>query len=234
MIHDFINRRLLIILFLILICIFSACNKDKSLTYCLKTNVEAKEDGGTMNNNSIKEIFSENKKFALVNDGEEKEVSISDIPGIFAPNDPYMKIWNFAIMDLDGDGIEELLLEIYGVSRDMGGYVVFRKENNKVSAYKSTNYRTFWFLKEDGTYTYSEGTGANDGYAKVVCFNENGYEEDKYTYLIDDHQGKIEYIVDHKSVTEEEFKNATVIQNSKKDIVWHEFSIENIGLFVNE
>ncbi len=235
MIRKYTYKLWLIILLIISTCVFLACNKDDSLSYFSETiDTEAKGNGGAMNNNSIKQIFTENTKFLLVCDGEEKELSISDIPDIFIPNDPYMKVWNFAIVDLDGDGIEEIMLELYGVSRDMGGYIIFHKENEKVLAYKSTNYRTFWFLKEDGTYTYSSWAGNNDGYAKVLGFDETGYYEDKYTYVIDNHEGGFEYVVDHKGVTEEDFKKAVAIQNNKKDIIWHEFNNENIALYVKQ
>ena len=80
MIRKYTYKLWLIILLIISTCVFLACNKDESLSYFSETiDTEAKGNGGAMNYNSIKQIITENTKFLLVCDGEEKELSISDI-----------------------------------------------------------------------------------------------------------------------------------------------------------
>ena len=69
---------------------------------------------------------------------------------MFSPNSEYAKIDRFSIVDLDGDGESEAVLQVIDVAGDMGGFLVLHREDGKVRGYPRS-YREFESLKTDGT-----------------------------------------------------------------------------------
>ena len=47
-------------------------------------------------------------------------MAITDVPALFDEYDPLMKIWEFSVVDLNGDGEDEVILFVVGVAGDMG------------------------------------------------------------------------------------------------------------------
>ena len=72
-------------------------------------------------------------------DGENAPASleISQVPALFSPDSSYAAVSWFAILDLDGDGTEEAVLQITDVASDMGGYLVLRCQDKTVQGYPS-------------------------------------------------------------------------------------------------
>ena len=105
--------------------------------------------------------------------------AISQVPALFSPDSDYAHIYQFAVLDLDGDGGSEVVLEISAVASDMGGYLVLRQVGGTVYGYPS-GWRTFWYLKADGTFVYSYQAGNEDGAASVRFTGTSMELEDVY------------------------------------------------------
>lgn len=104
-------------------------------------------------------------------------MSVSEVPALFSPYSAYAQLYQFAVLDLDGDGAEEVVLQTSDVANDMGGYLILRQEHGAVCGYPS-GWRTFWSLKTDGTFVYSHPAGSEEGTA-AVRFTGTGMELDK-------------------------------------------------------
>ena len=69
--------------------------------------------------------------YYAANDGSDfASVNIADIPSLFNPDDAYMAIQNYAMIDLDGDGSEEAVVFVCGVTGDTGGYLVLHSSDD--------------------------------------------------------------------------------------------------------
>lgn len=158
--------------------------------------------------------------------GEEElfSVNIADVPRLFESSDPYLKVNSFAVVDLDHDGEEEVILFVISAGNE--GRVILRRWGNMVYAYV-VDYRSMWELKTDGSYEYNMGN-VNDGFARITDFTESGFEEDRYTYETGPIEGADTFVVDHKVVSENELKKAFILEHGKKKAVWLDFNEESI------
>lgn len=169
--------------------------------------------------------------FFYVSEEEAGQKKISQVPALFDPYDEYMKIWEFALADLDGDGKKEVIIHVSGAAGDMGGSLILHQQGNQVYGYKIGS-RELTALKEDGTYSYSDPTGfVESGICSITAFNKTGYTVDKTTYSRGTYEGWDSFVVNHQPATEEEFLAADSEQNKKPDAAWYEFTDENIRRF---
>lgn len=153
----------------------------------------------------------------------------SQIPAIFSPYSDYACIYQFAVLDLDGDGGVEVVLQITDVANDMGGYLVLHQAGGKIYGYPS-NWRTFWNLKADGTFTYSYPAGIEEGVASVR-FAEAGMELEKHICGQGNQFESDIFLVDGTSVSQEVYENAWDVQRQKPDAVWYLWNESNIRAF---
>ena len=150
---------------------------------------------------------------------------IDDVPALFDPYDTYMKIWSFAVQDLDGDGNAEVILSVFGAAGDTGGYLILHQMDDKVYGY-TANHRALENLKTEGTYGYSDPTGVVEGgICAIADFTETGYTIDKITYGHGTYEGWDTFVVNHQPATEEEYLAAENRQAEKPDAVWYEFHL---------
>lgn len=84
-------------------------------------------DQDTNAKNIIEAVLLGDAQFLYVSDGNTEAIGITDIPPLFDADDPYMKIWNFSVVDLDRDGEEEVILFVIGVAGDMGGKMILHQ-----------------------------------------------------------------------------------------------------------
>lgn len=166
-------------------------------------------------------------------DGEERAIRLTDFPALFhEEGDPYFKIWCFYVVDLEGDGVKEVIFQCYGVSAESGGRVILHQIGDKIYAYVA-GWRTMWELYQDGSYFYSSWVPTNDGYARITEFTESGYVEDKYTYATGTYEGADSFVVDHEPVLEGDYLKATMIQRSKARINGCPFRKEYLKLITD-
>jgi len=137
------------------------------------------------------------------------------------------KLKQFTVIDMDGDGIPEVVLELT-VGNYVEFYEVLHYKNDKVYGYIQV-LRGFGNLKTDGTVHYSN-SAFNNGYRKL-SFETNACED----YILGYHNTERDndvvtrtYFIDNKPVTEESYNAFVKEQDEKNDAVWYEFSEENI------
>lgn len=177
---------------------------------------------------SFQDILQGEAKFFYVSDNGVEPMDISGVPALFAPYDSYMKIWNFTVVDLDGDENAEAVLSVYGVAGDTGGYLILHQMDGSFYGYV-TGYRTFMLPKTDGTYEYSDLTGMVEGGICVITgFTETGFSLDKITYGSGTWAEWDTYVVDHQPATEEAYWQAMDQQTAKPDLIWYAFDSETI------
>lgn len=164
----------------------------------------------------------------LYGDGSDQPTPtfLPDIPLAFSPYSSYAAVTEFAVLDLDGDGSQEVVLQVTDVANDMGGYVILRQEGDEIYGYPS-HWRTFWDLKTDGTFTYSSLSGTEEGVASVH-FAEEGFTMEPLIRCELDAENTA-YEVEHQPVSETEYEAALEEQAQKQDTVWHELNEANIS-----
>ena len=190
-------------------------------------------DSGAVDPNASGPDFSDvlngNADFLFISEGPTVSRTIEDVPALFDPDDEYMTIWDFASLDLDGDGAEEIVLSVSGVSGDMGGRLLLHRMNGRIYGYR-TDSRTLVNLKADGTGEYSDPTGVSEmGICSVGQFTDTGYALNKISWAAGDYEGLNTFSVEGHPVSEEEFLTTLEKQGEKADAVWQEFTAENIG-----
>lgn len=164
------------------------------------------------------------REFYLAEDNDYLlSMNIANICSLFDVSDAILE---FAVVDLDRDGEEEVVLFVIPAAGDAGGRVILRRWDDMVYAYV-VNFRNMWELKTDGTYEYSM-TANNDGFARITGFTKTGFTEDRYTYETGSYEGADTFVVNHESVSENKYKKSVALEHGKKKAVWHEFNEENI------
>ena len=158
--------------------------------------------------------------------GQKIPTFLPDIPLAFSPYSSYAAVTEFAVLDLDGDGSREVVLRVTDVANDMGGYVVLRQEGDEIMGYPS-HWRTFWQLKTDGTFTYSDTAGTEEGVASAR-FEEEGLVMDKHIRCEMEAWEPKAFEVDGRPVSQTEYEAACSAQDQKADAVWYELNETNI------
>jgi hypothetical protein len=141
----------------------------------------------------------------------------------------------FAVVDLDSDGISETVLDF------IGPYIrlVLHYKDGTVHGYQF-GIKGLGTIKQDGTFGW--GYATNYGWSNLK-FSGESYEyidlaSFEYTSSPigvgdSEYYETWEYIVDNTEVTEEEFIVFETAQREKKDVEWHELTEENILNYVN-
>ncbi len=150
----------------------------------------------------------------------------------------------FAILDLDGDGLPEVVtavtVAVDGSISD-GDYAVLHYQDGRVYAYGFSN-RQLGQLRIDGSFTWSGSAGywgistisfvedekegtpyTYNDYAYLESFYDNGTaasDEEPRSYTT--------YVVNHQETTEEEFNKAFAAWENKPEVTWYALSDENI------
>ena len=161
----------------------------------------------------------------LINAGVEATTASFRAPDVYATkgvdgSDMDWTITRFALLDLDGDGTDELVLDI-----DYSGdeeYVVLTCYDGAVYA-NQVVHRGFLTPKADGTVAWSNGAFDN-GYARFRF--ENGVlVYDDFAAVSSDGSGSVTYTLNGESVSEEDFDAFIAEQNAKDDLAWTDFTV---------
>ena len=140
--------------------------------------------------------------YYATNDGSDfASVNIADIPSLFNPDDAYMAIQNYAMIDLDGDGSEEAVVFVCGVTGDTGGYLVLHSSDD-----------------------HSDDLGSKEGVA-TIGFTQDGLvitdvlSATGQAYTMDN------FMISGKKATQEEYNAEKENQDLKNNVEWHEYPI---------
>ncbi|MBE6541168.1 MAG: M56 family metallopeptidase [Ruminococcaceae bacterium] len=119
----------------------------------------------------------------------------------------------YAIIDLDGDGQSEMVLEI-----SCGNFLILYYKDNKVYALPEP-YRTFNNLKADGTFSWDLG-GSISGIGKLDL-SRNDDRIIKIAYYRVDYENNVTlYYIENREVSKADYENYVVNQSKKPDAAW--------------
>ena len=142
-------------------------------------------------------------------------LELSTISRIFTPDESIQaQPTAFALMDLDGDGEEELVLKVWmGEAYGECTVVLFREEDGLYA--RGFELRSMSDLKADGTFHYSGGA-FDWGYARITSLTSAAYETENITYCLGER-----YVVDGAPADEAAFWSAYETQETKAEPDWH-------------
>ena len=132
-----------------------------------------------------------------------------------------------AVVDLDRDGVDELILWP-SIDADSSedrlstlGFLILRRLGDTVYSYAPA-YRSFHSLKSDGTFQWSGGSSYwGTGTAR---FEDGGFALDRLTYCeANDPTGEFLCFVERRSASWDEFDLAIRRQEEKPDAAWYVF-----------
>ncbi len=161
----------------------------------------------------------------LINAGVEASTASFRAPDVYATtgvdgSDMDWTITRFALLDMDGDGADELVLDI-----DYSGeeeYVILTCYDGAVYANQIV-YRGFLSPKADGTFEWSNG--AFDNGASRARFENGVLVYDDFAAVSSDDSGSVTYTLNGESVSEEDFDAFIAEQNAKDDLAWTDFTV---------
>ena len=133
-------------------------------------------------------------------------------------------VTGFALLDLDGDGADELVLAI-----DYSGeeeYVILTCYDGAVYANQIV-YRGFLSPKADGTFEWSNG--AFDNGASRARFENGVLVYDDFAAMSEGSDGNAVYTLNGESIDEAAYSAFLDEQGAKDDLAWTEFSVDAVN-----
>ncbi|MBD5118199.1 MAG: hypothetical protein HDT37_03675 [Clostridiales bacterium] len=127
---------------------------------------------------------------------------------------------DFSVLDLDGDGVQEVVLNLDRTYRQW--CVVLHEQDGEVRGYALyIRWLSTYTLKEDGAFDWS--SSAFEGGWGKLRFTEDGYES-IYTIWHED----TTYYLGDRAVSQAEYDAANRRQEAVPDAVWQDFTEENV------
>lgn len=142
----------------------------------------------------------------------------------------------FAVMDMNGDGMAEVVLEVEGPE----GFLILTYHEGMVYVGEEV-YRGLLDLKDDGTSSFS--SGASDNGVWGFCFvveEESGRPVALGRFVLAEsftaEDGSVRYALDSGSQTTDEAGYQAFIaeQDAKLDALWYDYTEENVKLLLGQ
>ena len=199
---------------LTLLLIFAGCNVNSG-----KANNSAEVQKAMQ---AYKKVLLNETTFYSVNDKKNFKLNELQEEG----DDEYLRAESFSIVDLDGDGMPEVVIDF---GRNWYGVVVLHYEEGKVYGF---NRLYMVNLSQNGIYSgnymysamfdiyYKVTSITKDRYEEVILARRDTYSEDYVEF----------YEIGEKEVTEDEYYAylEKIEQQREDEAVWHDFTNENI------
>lgn len=128
----------------------------------------------------------------------------------------------FTLVDLDGDGVEELAL--YYQLGNGGTIVMFHYQDGEVLGYYKFG-RGFQSAKTDGIYTGSGGAFTRY-LLRITSFDRSGFEEEITAYY--DYHDPNTFMLHDQPSTEKKVTALFEQQDAKEDVTWYDLNDANI------
>lgn len=141
------------------------------------------------------------------------------------------EVTSFALFDLDGDGLSEVILNMDVLKIKDFGSLILRYEDGAVKGYNFWP-RAFGDLKVDGTFWFSNGA-FDHGFAKMDFSDSSHYWTkdvcySKSTDYDEDGNFQICYYYDGNRITEEAFQQYIQTYDDTEDVTYMDFTRANI------
>lgn len=195
-------------------------------------SAKASYDNNNNNNNTAETPLKAYKavlqnKSEFYNTNAKKTVTLSN----FLANNGYVecvfKAPHFAVLDMDGDKVPEVVIEL-AIGNNYGEfYEVLHYTDGKVYGYLFP-IRCLTGIKTDGTFGYSSGARDN-GFGKLsfqgsTCITDSiGYKKSEGST-----QQYELYFIDNKQVTPDKYNSFQKEQEDKKETTWYVFCQNSI------
>lgn len=163
-----------------------------------------------------------------------QRATIEQVPAIFSPDSEYASVWRFAVVDLNRDGEEEMILQVIDAAGDMGGYMILHRQGGELYGFLR-DHRAFEELKTDGTFFFSSTT--TDGIFWLISGpmeihvegTGRGYSiPSAASYEQHPEAGTEAWYVGGQQVSEETYDRVLENQRQKEDAPWYDFTPEGI------
>lgn len=181
---------------------------------------------------AVGELFQSalNDEIEIVDPGLNMTATLSELVAATAPTIE-MKITEMAAVDLESDGIEEvlLLLETPGT---VHGTMILRctGAGSQIYGYELWA-RAFNDIKPDGTFSFSGGV-SNNGFGRIF-FTSDGHEVERITYSESTYSDStVAYYVNKQPATETEYESAREEWSKQPGVSWVEYTPENAELLL--
>ena len=149
-----------------------------------------------------------------------KRMTLDEFCAETGPGYTRAAISDFSILDLDGDGAQEVIL----VTGDYRQWcVVLHDQDGEVRAYALyIRWLNTLTLKEDGAFSWSS-SGFENGWGKLR-FTSDGYETEDTIWHVD-----TTYYLGNQAVSQAEYDAAYSRQDTVPDAVWYDFQPDLLG-----
>lgn len=149
--------------------------------------------------------------------GREFEGLLSEMPYGY---DYARRIDRFAVVDLDGDAIPEVVLEL----AEYAGFIVLRYRDGQIHG-NVFGYRSMNLLKENGAF-HSAGS-AFEGYVGKLCFiGDTAVTDDKLSFLLSINRES--YYIDSILVDSSEYERAFALFSETPEAEWYNYTEETV------
>lgn len=174
-------------------CLFAVLMVLLLLVGCTDPQKKNEEPSAPNENAALKAVLKGETEF--YNFYQKTSMSVNALPTLY---DGKLRIVEFTVLDMDGDGVSEAVFQLGKGEDDYFGFLVLHVGQERVTGYEIT-YRGLIALKADGTHTGS--SGAAYSYTYRIAFDAEGLG---YHHI-------------QLDISDEE-------QNAKKDADWCDFT----------
>lgn len=170
-------------------------------------------------------VLRNEAKFFSINDSNNvnKDEFLKDF--FYDSSDAYQPELHFAVIDMDSDGVPEVVVEMFHNS-ESGNGVVLHYEDGTVYGY-SYGVGELEDVKKDGSYSWIDAENYI-GYSKMQFFGLYHKEVFLASYHSDGVSKDSEYLINNISVTAAEIDAFCESQKQKDNVIWYNFNTDNI------
>lgn len=170
-------------------------------------------------------VLRNEAKFFSINDSKHvsKDKYLKDY--FYDSNDEYQPELQFSVIDMDGDGVPEVVVEKFHDSGSENG-VVLHYEDGTVYCY-SYGAGELEDVKKDGSYSWIDAENYI-GYSKMQFFGLYNKVVFLASYHSDGVSKDSEYLINNISVTAAEIDAFCESQKQKDKVIWYNLNTDNI------